>query len=119
MSSVTPHKARLTVDYNHNDELIIGYGENFHVTSEGLKATGKLIAGTYADEIVKLAKEGVPFEASVVIDLGNAIETRVGADSQIVVNGRTHQGPLSVYANVPLEGFAICPHGADKYTTFT
>jgi hypothetical protein len=118
LSSIAPHKPRLTVDYNHNDQLIIGYGENFHVTPEGLKATGKLIAGTYADEIVKLVKQGVPFEASVVIDLNNAIETRVGADQTIVVNGRTFQGPLSVYAHVPLEGFSICPHGADKFTTF-
>ena len=119
LSAITPHKPRLTVDYNHNDELIIGYGENFHVTPEGLKSTGKLTAGTYADEIVKLAKAGVPFETSVVIDLNNAIETRVGADSSVVVNGRTYQGPISVYTNVPLEGYSICPHGADKFTTFT
>ena len=119
LSSIAPHKPRLTVDYNHNDELIIGYGENFHVTPEGLKSTGKLTPGSFADEIIKHWKSGVPFEASVVIDLDNATETRVGADSSTVVNGRTYQGPISVYANVPLEGFSICPHGADKFTTFT
>ena len=119
LASVTTHKPRLTVDYNHNDELIIGFGENFQVTPEGLKSTGKLIAGTYADEVIKLAKQGVPFEASVVIDLENAIETRLSADAQTTVNGRTYSGPLSVYSNVPLEGYAICPHGADKYTNFT
>ena len=119
LSSITPHKPRLTVDYNHNDELIIGYGENFHVTPEGLKSTGKLTPGSFADEIVKHWKSGVPFEASVVIDLNNAIETRVGADQTTVVNGRTYQGPISVYTNVPLEGYSICPHGADKFTNFT
>jgi len=119
LSSITPHKPRLTVDYNHNSELIIGYGENFHVTPEGLKSTGKLTPGSFADEIIKHWKAGVPFEASVVIDLDNAVETRVGADSSTVVNGRTYQGPISVYANVPLEGYSICPHGADKFTTFT
>ena len=119
LSAITPHKPRLTVDYNHNDELIIGYGENFHFTPEGLKSTGKLTAGTYADEIVKLAKAGVPFEASAVVDLTNANEMTVGADSSVVVNGRTYQGPISVYTNVSLEGYSICPHGADKFTTFT
>ena len=61
----------------------------------------------------------MPFETSVVIDLNNAIETRVGADSSAVVNGRTYQGPISVYSNVSLEGYSICPHGADKFTNFT
>jgi hypothetical protein len=119
LASVTTHKPRLTVDYNHNDEQIIGFGENFQGTPEGFKSTGKLIAGTYADEIIKLAKQGVPFEASVSIDLENAVETRLGADAQTEVNGKTYSGPLSIYSNVPLEGYAICPHGADKYTNFT
>ena len=107
------------MNYNHNEELIIGYGENFQVTPEGLKSTGKLSTGTFADEIVKLAKQGVPFEASVEIDLVNAVETRVGADASTVVNGRTYQGPISVYSQVPLRAYAICPCGADKYTTLT
>ena len=119
LSSMKYHKTRLTVNYNHNDELIIGYGENFQVTPEGLKSTGKLSAGSFADEIVKLAKQGVPFEASVEIDLCNAVETRVGADASTVVNGRTYQGPISVYSQVPLRAYAICPCGADKYTTLT
>ena len=119
LSTMQYHKPRLTVNYNHNDELIIGYGENFHVTPEGLKSTGKLATGTFADEIVNLAKQGVPFEASAEIDLCNGVETRVGAEASVVVNGKTYQGPISVYSQVPLRAYAICPCGADKLTTLT
>jgi hypothetical protein len=119
LSTMTYHKPRLVVNYNHNDQLIIGYGENFQVTPDGLKSTGKLVTGTYADELVKLSKEGVPFEASVEIELDAGVETRVGAESQIMANGRTYSGPISIYNNVPLSGYAICPHGADKFTNFT
>ncbi|MCL2710451.1 MAG: hypothetical protein FWE95_06195 [Planctomycetaceae bacterium] len=119
LSTMQYHKPRLSVNYNHNPELIIGYGEDFQVSPEGLKSTGKLVAGTFADEVVKLAKQGVPFEASVEIDIENAIETRVGADSQAVCNGRTYSGPISIYSNVPLLAYAICQCGADKHTTLT
>jgi len=119
LSTVKYHKPRLTVNYDHNNELIIGYGENFQVTPEGLKSTGKLAAGSFADELVNLAKQGVPFEASVEIDIANSIETRVGANASISVNGRTYAGPISVYKDVPLRGYAICPLGADKLTLFT
>jgi len=117
LSTMKYHKPRLTVNYNHNNELVIGYGENFQVTPEGLKSTGKLAA--FADELVNLARQGVPFEASVEIDLNNAVETRIGANASIAVNGRTYAGPISVYNDVPLRGYAICPLGADKLTHFT
>ena len=119
LSSINFHKPRLTVNYNHNDELIIGYGENFQVTPEGLKSTGKLVAGTFADEIVKLARQGVPFEASIEFERSNAVITQVGAEASTVVNGRTYQGPISVYSQVPLVAYAICSCGADKYTSLT
>jgi hypothetical protein len=119
LQTVKYHKPRLSVNYNHNPELIIGYGENFQVTPDGLKTTGKLVAGTFADEIVKLAKQGVPFEASVEIDLGNAVEARVGADSTAVCNDRTYSGPISIYSQVPLLAYAVCQCGADKHTTLT
>ena len=83
LATMKYHKPRLCVNYNHNDSLIIGYGENFQVTPDGLKSTGKLVAGGFADELVNLAKQGVPFEASVEIDLSNAVETRVGAGAQV------------------------------------
>jgi len=102
LATMKYHKPRLCVNYNHNDSLIIGYGENFQVTPEGLKSTGKLVAGGFADELVNLAKQGVPFEASVEIDLSNAVETRVGADAHVTANGRTYKGPISLYSDVPL-----------------
>ena len=107
------------MNYNHNEELIIGYGENFQVTPEGLKSTGVLVAGTFADEIVKLRKQGVPFEASIEFERDNAVRTQFGADSSTIVNGRTYQGPITVYSQTPVVGYAICPHGADKFTTLT
>jgi hypothetical protein len=109
----------VVVNYNHNDELIIGYGENFHAPSDSLKSTGKLVPGTFADVIVPLAQAGVPYEASVEIDLDAAIETKIRAEEPVIVNGRTYYGPLSVFSDVPLKGYAICPHGADKFTLFT
>lgn len=113
------HKPRLAVDYNHNDEIIIGYGEDFRVTPEGLKSTGKLIAGEFTDTIVNLAKHGVPFEASVCVELDAGTAAEVGAGAEVTVNGKTHQGPLTVYSQSLLRGYAICPHGADKFTNFT
>ena len=114
------HPSRVVVNYNHNNEIIIGYGENFRPTQDGLMSTGKLVGGdAFRDHLINLAQIGVPFEASVEIDLDAATETLIGNNERVMVNGRSYTGPLAVYSHVPLKAYAMCPHGADKFTTFT
>jgi pyruvate/2-oxoglutarate dehydrogenase complex dihydrolipoamide acyltransferase (E2) component len=101
------HKERVTVDYNHDPNIILGYAENFQITDEGLTADVYLFESiAKVHEIIALIKGGTPFEISPAINEEEGTSKKEG-------NGITR------FTHVPMRGVAVCPFGTDRYTTLT
>ena len=110
---------RAALDYDHWDDEIIGYIENFRATDEAVTADAVLLDESPSDRATEVAynlANGVPYEASALIDLESATETEVLNDAVETVNGRELRGPFTLYRGATLRGVAVCPHGADAKT---
>jgi hypothetical protein len=113
-------KNRLTLDYCHNPDEIVGFADNIQKSDGKLVVAGQLVSvqpGDRASEIAAKGAAGVPYEASIKFDSSNGLvleEYQPG--SAAVVNGRSVPGPLTVIRQCLLRGIAVCPYGADPYT---
>ena len=111
-ASVVTHKPRLVVDYNHDEEMILGYVENIRCEDGKLVGDATLesvVEGDKAAEVIARVEAGTPFEISPTVmlnDLGVEIETVSKGDIE-----------YKVYRQVPLRGVSICPYGTDKLTS--
>lgn len=113
-------KPRVTLDFNHNADEIIGYLDNFDITDEGLVCTGKLISfkdDDRAAQIAYLARQGVMWEASISFG-GDGIEVEQVGDEPVMVNGREFSNG-SIVRKWPFRQCAICSQGADEHTSST
>ena len=119
LAGMRVHKARLTVDYAHNDNEVLGYLNHFDVSGGDLVASGALTPwreDDRASEVMFKMREGVPYEASIFFG-GNGIKIEEVAEGFVQqVNGRTFEGPGIIIREWPLRGVAICPYGADQNT---
>lgn len=103
-----PEKALL--DYNHDDDQIIGYCKDFYVDGAAVYCEAVLVArpddpGARANEVIANIAHGAPYEVSPLVDLSQATQVD------------RLDGALS-YHNAILRGVAICPHGTDADTAF-
>lgn len=119
LAGMRVHKPRLTVDYAHNDDEVLGYLNHFDIADGDLIASGALTPwreDDRASEVLFKMREGVPYEASIFFG-GNGIKIEeVGEGTTLEVNGRQFAGPGIVIREWPLRGVAICPYGADQNT---
>lgn len=112
-------KPRLTIDYAHNDNEVLGYLNHFDTASGDLIASGALTPwreDDRASEVMFKMAQGVPYEASIFFG-GDGIKIEeVGEGMMQTVNGRQFDGPGVIIREWPLRGVAICPYGADANT---
>ena len=106
--TATPSKDRVPLDYNHNEEEVIGYVENFQCTEDAITADGVVLIGDESSDAAKTFAQniegGVPFEASAFLDLSEA-------ESVELEDGVTE------WSGALIRGVAICPYGTDRKTT--
>lgn len=106
--TATPSKERVPLDYNHNEEEVIGYVENFQCTEDAITADGVVLIGDDSSDAAKTFAQnidgGVPFEASAFLDLSEA-------ESVELEDGVTE------WSGALIRGVAICPYGTDRKTT--
>lgn len=106
--TATPSKDRVPLDYNHNEEEVIGYVENFQCTEDAITADGVVLIGDDSSDAAKTFAQnidgGVPFEASAFLDLSEA-------ESVELEDGVTE------WSGALIRGVAICPYGTDRKTT--
>lgn len=110
--------AKVPLDYCHDDEQVLGYGDTFAAGDDGLDIGGYLVslaAGDRADEVVQKQKLGVPYQASIFFDPKSIEDLMAGATAQ--VNGQTIEGPASIIRTWGLRGCAVCPYGNDPGTS--
>ena len=119
LAGMRVHKPRLTIDYAHNDNEVLGYLNHFDVTGGDLIASGALTPwrdDDRASEVIFKMREGVPYEASIFFG-GDGIKIEEIDENMVAqVNGREFAGPGVIIREWPLRGVAICPYGADQNT---
>jgi len=112
-------KERVSIDYLHQPEQVIGYLDAFDVKPEGLVASGYLVPYGEDDvtrQIIHRARAGVPYEASIYFG-GNGMRIEeVTANAKTEVNGQQVNGPAVVFREWALRSAAIVPWGADGQT---
>ncbi len=117
LSGIQVHKDRLAIDYLHDDGAILGYVDDAKANKQ-LILSGYLIRlaeGDQVDHIVRLAKAGVPYEASIFFSGPLRLE-ELEPGATVKVNGYTVRGPAIIVREWSLRGVAVCPHGVDRNT---
>ena len=118
MSGMKLHKKRLTIDYNHNGDEIVGYLNKFDTESGDLLASGVLTPfkdDDRASELIFKMNQGVPYEASINFSDSMVVE-EISEGTLVKVNDREFKGPLTIVREWGLRNIAVCPLGADKNT---
>jgi hypothetical protein len=119
LAGMRVNKPRLTIDYAHNDNEILGYLNHFDTAGGDLIASGALTPwreDDRASEVMFKMAQGVPYEASIFFG-GDGIKIEEVAEGMMqTVNGRQFDGPGVIIREWPLRGVAICPYGADANT---
>lgn len=122
MDGFIPPTGPIPLDWDHNDGSTedIGVAETFEIGDEGLTVTGRLIPFTATDraaEIIYKGGRGVPYQASINMDLLTLVVTEVPEGVSYPVNGQDFIGPLVVFEQWGIAGIAILPYGADSDTS--
>jgi len=107
---------RIPVDRHHDVTQIVGHSESIQVSAQRIKIDGIVSGvGEAAQEVRAVAKNGFPWQASIVASI-QSIE-RVEAGTSVKVNGRNFQGPLIVARKTTLRAVSFVPLGADAGIT--
>lgn len=114
------HKKRVPIDFNHDVNEIVGFGNKIGINDEGdLEISGFLTPYKDSDratEILAKAEMGVPWEASINF-AGDMKLEKVEAGETVEVNGQEFEGPMTVVREWQLRGVAITPYGYDSSTS--
>ena len=109
---------RISYDYNHADDAVLGYCDNIKVTPEyGLEMDGHIflnMPGNHGSNAYTILKNGVPMEASITFYEDEVEELQPGVTAE--VNGTTIQGPVRIYRRWHLRAVALCRFGVDETT---
>lgn len=122
LDTIDEHRSRYILDYNHNEEEVIGQIDALHVEDGALVGTAEIFSaqeGDRAEEVIKRILAGTPYEVSPLIHTALGVSEVLDDGEVATVNGREVTGPLTIYRQTPLRGVAVCPYGTDKYTGIT
>jgi phage major head subunit gpT-like protein len=111
-------KANATIPIlrSHSTDRIVGHGTPI-ITASAIDLEAIVSSdSTDATEIVRLGKNGFPWQASVGVDVAQS-PTFIGEKDSVNVNGQTFAGPLNVVRGGELFETSVLPLGADKTTT--
>lgn len=110
---------RVALDWNHDDNELVGYANHFPIDDEGLWAEGALTPYREQDkaaEIIHKSGAGVPYEASIDFGGDGIVVEELGVGASAEVNDHQFEGPGIIIRKWPLRGIAVTPHGADQHT---
>lgn len=109
----------IPLDWNHQEDADIGVADTLTIDAEGLLASGRLIPFSPNDraaELIYKGAQGVPYQASIVMNLESLIVTEIPQGQTYTVNGQDLEGPLTVFSQWTIDGISILPYGADPST---
>lgn len=122
LETVSLHKPTLILDYNHEEGEVIGHISNIRYEDGGLWGDAHLFsarAGDRAEEVILRILGGTPYEISPTVMFSDSNGVVIDEGFSDEVNGRTVEGPATIFLNTPIRGVSICPYGTDKYTGIT
>lgn len=111
-------KASIPILWAHERSLDAVIGRSTEIVNDGsqLVIRGELLAeGEIPEKIARLARAGIPLQASIGADAGN-IEN-VNSGGVVAVNGREFAGPVSVVRASDLRETSVVLFGADANTS--
>jgi len=111
-------KANATIPIlrSHSTDRIVGHGTPT-ISANAIDIEAVVSSDTPdATEIVRLGKNGFPWQASVGVDV-TAAPTFISEKDTVNVNGQTFAGPINVVRGGELFETSVLPLGADKTTT--
>ncbi|MEG1156619.1 MAG: hypothetical protein RSD94_12140, partial [Acinetobacter sp.] len=81
---------------------------------EGLKIEGSLLSNEFGTQVAQDSDDGFPWQMSVRIEPSSTEE--IAADQTVSVNGKTYQGPITVFRGGRIREVSFCALGADDNT---
>ena len=100
---------------DHDTDRRAGVVRNFTKDNQGgLKVSGDLLSNKNGQEVAQDSDEGYPWEMSVYIVPGSIEEVDRG---EVVVNGKTLKGPITIFRNGVIREVSFCALGADDNTS--
>lgn len=81
---------------------------------QGLVISGDLMSNEYGTQVAQDSDDGFPWQMSVRIEPSSTEE--IAADKTVFVNGKTHQGPITIFRGGRIREVSFCALGADDNT---
>ena len=82
--------------------------------AQGLVFSGDLMSNEFGSQVAQDSDDGFPWQMSVRIEPSSTEE--VAADQVVTVNGKTYQGPITVFRGGRIREVSFCALGADDNT---
>ena len=108
-------KGRIPALLEHSSRQRAG-AINTHTIShqEGLVVHGDLMSNEFGTQVAQDSDDGFPWQMSVRIEPAKTEE--VAADQTVIVNGKTLQGPITIFRGGRIREVSFCALGADENT---
>ena len=81
----------------------------------GLTVSGDLMSNEFGTQVAQDSDDGFPWQMSVRIEPSAVEEIQAGAS--VTVNGKLHQGPITVFRGGRIREVSFCALGADDNTS--
>jgi hypothetical protein len=85
--------------------------------NQNITVTGDFLSNAKAREVVDDADDGYPFQMSMFIDPGSVEE--VAADQTVIVNGKTLQGPITIFRGGRIREVSFVPGADEQHDAFS
>lgn len=82
--------------------------------AQGLVISGDLMSNEFGTQVAQDSDDGFPWQMSVRIEPSSTEE--IAADQAVMVNGKTYQGPITVFRGGRIREVSFCALGADDNT---
>ena len=108
-------KGRIPALLDHSSRQRAGAINTHSINHQsGLTVSGDLMTNEFGTQVAQDSDDGFPWQMSVRID-PSAIE-EIQADASVTVNGKVHQGPITVFRGGRIREVSFCALGADDNT---
>ena len=108
-------KGRIPALLDHSSRQRAGAINTHSINHQsGLTVSGDLMTNEFGAQVAQDSDDGFPWQMSVRID-PSAIE-EIQADASVTVNGKVHQGPITVFRGGRIREVSFCALGADDNT---
>ena len=108
-------KGRIPALLDHSSRQRAGVINEHSINhQQGLVVSGDLMSNEFGTEVAQDSDDGFPWQMSVRIEPSSVEE--IQADSSVTVNGKVHQGPITVFRGGRIREVSFCALGADDNT---